>query len=286
MSATPPTPYRGDLDERLRAALAEDLGSGGDVTSAATIPPDTRGAGVIRAKAAGVLCGIDVACRVFALVDDSLLCTPLAVDGDPLDPGREVLRIQGPLRSILTGERVALNFLQRLSGIATLTRRYVDALPPGSSLKVCDTRKTSPLWRDLERHAVRAGGGTNHRWGLWDMVMIKDTHTDACGGLAEALERVKSARLGLPVAAEARSLAEARAAAEAGVDILMLDNMTDAEIARVVKELGGRCTTEVTGGITPERLPALARLGIDRVSVGALTHSAPALDLSLTLGIP
>lgn len=278
-----PSPFRPDLDDRLRAALAEDFGPDGDVTSRATIPAHTRGVGVIRAKAPGVLCGIDIARRVFSLVDESLRATPLAADGDRLEPGREVLRIEGPLRSILGGERVALNFLQRLSGVATLTRRFVDALPDGSSLKVCDTRKTTPLWRDLERLAVRAGGGTNHRWGLWDMVMIKDTHVDACGGLTEAVARVKAAGLGLPVAAEARTPDEARAGAAAGVDILMLDNMNDDDIARVVRELGTRCVYEVTGGVATERLPHLARLGIDRVSVGALTHSAPALDLSLTL---
>ena len=274
--------FRPDLEDRLRAALREDLGSG-DVTSLATLPPEQRGVGLIRAKADGVLCGMSVASRVFFLVDESLACKVLAPDGTRVRPGDPVLRIEGCLQSILIGERVALNFLQRLSGIASLTRRYVEALPPGSTLAVCDTRKTTPLWRDLERYAVRIGGGTNHRWGLWDMVMIKDTHVDACGGLAEALARVKQSSGGLPVAAEARTLEEARLAAQAGVDLLMLDNMRDDQIARVLAEVGERCAIEVTGGVTPERLPELARLGVHRVSVGALTHSAPALDLSLTL---
>jgi len=280
---TDPFQFRADLDDRLRAALAEDLGPGGDVTSRATIPAETRGTGVIRAKAKGVLCGSEIARRVFNLVDPSLSISHVAEDGTRLERGGEVMRIEGPLRSILTGERLALNFLQRLSGIASLTRRFVDALPRGSSLQVCDTRKTTPLWRDLERYAVRTGGGTNHRWGLWDMVMIKDTHVDACGGLEEAVRRVRAAGLGLPIAAEARTLDEARIGANAGVDILMLDNMTDDEIARVMSKLGDRCVYEVTGGVKPDRLPDLARLGVHRVSVGALTHSAPSLDLSLTL---
>ncbi len=275
--------FREDLDTRLLAALKEDLGPG-DVTSQAIVPADTAGTAVIRAKQEGCLCGVRVAERVFALIDDALACERRLDDGASLQPGDEVLRIRGPLRSILAGERLALNFLQRLSGIATLTRRFVQALPTGTPLSVCDTRKTTPLWRDLERLAVRTGGGKNHRSGLWDMVMVKDTHADAAGGLAQALDRVRRAGVNVPVAAEARTLEEARHAARAGVDILMLDNMNDAAIAEVVREVGKACTIEVTGGITPERLPQLARLGVHRVSVGALTHSAPALDLSLTLG--
>lgn len=280
-------PLRDDLDARLRAALAEDLGRG-DITSESTIPATARGRARIRAKATGVLAGIDIARRIFHLVDPALALEPLAADGALLTPGTVVLRIEGPLRSILAGERLALNFLQRLSGVATLTRLYVDALPPGSpALKVCDTRKTTPLWRDLERLAVRAGGGTNHRTGLYDMIMLKDTHVDACGGVAPALRRVfewmaaQPARV--PVACEARTLDEARAAAEGGADLVMLDNMDDATLAAAVDLLRGRAEIEVTGGITRERLPILARLGIHRVSAGAITHSAPALDLSLTL---
>jgi nicotinate-nucleotide pyrophosphorylase (carboxylating) len=280
---TAETPFRDDLDARLLAALKEDLGPG-DLTSQAIVPAHTVGTAVIRAKQQGCLCGVPVAERVFALIDNALACARQLDDGASLQPGDEVLRIRGPLRSIFAGERLALNFLQRLSGIATLTRRFVQALPPGASLSVCDTRKTTPLWRDLERLAVRAGGGTNHRSGLWDMVMIKDTHAAAAGGLAQALDRVRYAAVDVPVAAEARTLEEAREAARAGVDLLMLDNMTHDAIAQVVREVGKACTIEVTGGITPDRLPELARLGVHRVSVGALTHSAPALDLSLTLG--
>lgn len=279
-------PLRSDLDSRLRAALAEDLGRG-DVSSEATLAPDTRGHARIRAKSPGVLAGIDIAARVFRLVDPALALEPLAADGARLSPGTVVLRMEGTLRSILAGERLALNFLQRLSGVATLTRSYVDALPPGTRLKVCDTRKTTPLWRDLERLAVRAGGGTNHRTGLYDAVMLKDTHVDACGGVAPALRRVfewMATQPGrIPVACEARTLAEALAAAEGGADLVMLDNMDDAALAEAVASLRGRVEIEVTGGITRERLPILARLGIDRISAGALTHSAPALDLSLTL---
>lgn len=277
--------FRDDLDDRLRRALDEDLGPG-DVTSEATIPAGRAGRGVVRAKAAGVFCGAPVAARVFRLVDASLRVEPRAGEGEAVAPGREVLRVEGPLRAILAGERLALNFLQRMSGVATLTRRYVDALPPGATLEICDTRKTLPLWRDLDRYAVRRGGGRNHRWGLWDMIMIKDTHADACGGLAEALARARQARPSVPVAAEARTPEEARIAARAGVDLLMLDNMDDATLESVVAELRGGPALEVTGGVAPGRLARLARLGIHRVSVGALTHSAPALDLSLTLESP
>lgn len=277
--------FRPDLNDRIRAALAEDLGPG-DVTSEATIPPEARGRAVVRIKAPGCLCGIPVAMRVFAIVDERIRMTVLMKDGLDVKPGDEALRVEGHFRSILSAERLALNFLQWLSGIATLTQRYVRAVPPGISLAICDTRKTTPLWRDIERYAVRVGGGLNHRWGLGDMVMIKDTHSDASGGLGEALERVQRSGIGLPIAAEARTLEEALLAARSGVNLLMLDNMNDDEIAQVIGEIRGKCQVEVTGGVTPDRLARLAQLGVNRVSVGALTHSAPALDISLDLECP
>ena len=274
-----------DLDplaQRLRAALAEDLGSG-DVTSEVTLPEDAEGEAIIRAKAPGRLCGVPVAQWIFQWVDLATRIETLLEEGVALAPGDAVMRIQGKLRSILAGERVALNFLQRMSGIATLTRQYVDVIPSGCDLSICDTRKTTPLWRDLERYAVRVGGGTNHRSGLWDMIMIKDTHVEANGSLAEALRRVKEANRAVPVAAEARTYEEAEAAAQAGVDILMLDNMNNDSVQKAVSTFGQDSVIEVTGGVTIERIPTLAQLGVNRVSIGALTHSAPALDLSLTL---
>jgi len=271
-------------------ALEEDLGDG-DVTSRATIPPRAAGRGIIlaKSKATSVLCGIPIVQMVFSAVDTRLQITPLCEDGTLLHPGQNVLQVDGPLRSILAGERLALNFIQRMSGVATLTRRYMDSIPEVAPLVVYDTRKTTPLWRDLERYAVRMGGGRNHRWGLHDMVMVKDTHADACGGLGAALEHVQMANLGLPVAAEARTFGEALVAAAFNVDVIMLDNMTDEEIQlaiEAIRAMNVRCEIEATGGITAERLITLARMGIQRVSVGALTHSAPSVDFSLELESP
>jgi nicotinate-nucleotide pyrophosphorylase (carboxylating) len=266
-------------------ALREDVGPG-DATSIATIPRDLPGTGRIFAKQAGVLCGLDVAREVFRLTDPRIRLTAVARDGAALRPGDDIARVAGPLRSILTGERLALNFLQQLSGVATLTRRYVEALrTAGSAIEVVDTRKTTPLWRELERHAVRVGGGHNHRFALYDMYLIKNNHADAAGGVGEALRRVArhNARRRKPllVAVEARDLDEVRAILQEGADLILLDNMAPEAVVKAARLIGRRAKTEITGGVTLERIERLAGLAVDRVSVGALTHSAPALDIAL-----
>ena len=273
------------LRRLLAQALREDVGPG-DATSIATVPPPLAGSGRIFAKQAGVLCGVQVAREVFRLVDRRIRLTAVAQDGATLRPGDDIARVTGPLRSILTGERLALNFLQRLSGVATLTRSYVEALrAAGSRIEVVDTRKTTPLWRGLERHAVRVGGGHNHRFALYDMYLVKNNHADAAGGVGEALRRVAQhnarRRKCLPVAVEARNLDEVRAILAEGADLILLDNMTPEAIAKAARLIGRRAKTEITGGVTLKRLERLARLPVDRVSVGALTHSAPALDIAL-----
>jgi nicotinate-nucleotide pyrophosphorylase (carboxylating) len=204
-------------------------------------------------------------------------------EGDPVALGDPVFEVRAAMASILTAERVALNFLQRLSGIATLTRRYVDALGT-SRTQILDTRKTTPLWRDLEKYAVRVGGGHNHRFGLDDMILIKNNHADAAGGLGEAIRRIHEARRGrkrLPLVVEARNLAEVREAVARDVDVIMLDNFTPGALRRACGEIPSSIQTEASGGMTPRRVGAIARVGLDRISVGALTHSAPALDFAL-----
>ena len=273
----------GGLRERVRAALDEDLGAEGDVTTNAVFPADARGSAVVVAKESGVDCGG----RVFELVFELIGGVEVEVvigDGARVVPGDVAIRLSGSVRSLLAGERTALNFLQRLSGIATRTARMVDAA--GGRLLVCDTRKTTPLWRDLEKEAVRAGGGTNHRMGLYDMVMLKDTHADGAGSLAEALRRVQPLRPRLKVAAEARTMEEVRMALDGGADLLMLDNMDRATLRAAIALIAGRIPTEITGGVTEETLASIAELGVDRVSVGALTHSVKALDFSMRLAAP
>ncbi|MGQ9753879.1 MAG: carboxylating nicotinate-nucleotide diphosphorylase [Thermaceae bacterium] len=262
--------------------LLEDLGQG-DLTSALLIPEDQRGQGVILAKEEGVLAGIWVAQRVFHRVDAGIAFTPLIKDGDPLLPGLEVARLEGPLRGILAGERLALNLLQRLSGIATLTRRYVEAVR-GTGAVILDTRKTTPGLRALEKYAVRVGGGRNHRYGLFDGILIKDNHIRAVGSVKEAVRRAKAgAPHYLKVEVEVTTLEELEEALEAGAEVILLDNM-DLETLRVaVQRAKGRAVLEASGRMSLERVRAVAEAGVEYISVGALTHSAVALDLSLEL---
>jgi nicotinate-nucleotide pyrophosphorylase (carboxylating) len=272
-----------ELESLLRLALQEDVGSG-DVTSEATIPAAQMGEGFVFAKSQGVLCGVTVAERVMRLVDANTDMRVLAADGESLGKGMRIAELHGGLRSILTAERVMLNFLQRMSGIATLTRRYVDALrEAGSAIQVVDTRKTTPVWRRLERHAVATGGGVNHRFALYDMYLIKNNHADAAGGVGEALRRVREHNQGraLRIAVEARNLDEVRAILKQGADLILLDNMAVPEIREAVALIAGRAQTEITGGVTLENVRDYAGLPVDRISVGALTHSAPALDIAL-----
>jgi nicotinate-nucleotide pyrophosphorylase (carboxylating) len=202
-------------------------------------------------------------------------------DGARCRPGDVIAELAGPSRALLTGERTALNFLQHLSGIATLTRRFVDAT--GGRLTILDTRKTIPTLRALAKYAVRCGGGTNHRLGLYDAVLIKDNHIRLAGGIGEAVRRVRARGLALPIEVEAQSLAEVDEAIAAGPDVIMLDNLKDAEMREAVARIAGRARVEISGGVTLDRIPALAALGADVVSVGALTHSAPAADISLEM---
>lgn len=269
-----------NIRQRIRAALDEDLNEQGDVTTNAIFPEDARGYAVVVAKQEGVICGEFIFASVFQELGP-IAFRQLVPEGGKVFPGDRVVELDGSVRVLLAGERTALNFLQRLSGIATATRNLVNAV--GELVQVCDTRKTIPLWRDLEKYAVRCGGGTNHRMGLDDMVMIKDTHADGAGSLAEALRRVATAQPHLRVAAEARNLEEVHMALAAKVDLLMLDNMTVDEMREAIRLVDGRITTEITGGVTLDRARELAVLGIDRISVGSITHSVPALDLSMRL---
>jgi nicotinate-nucleotide pyrophosphorylase (carboxylating) len=266
--------------EIVRRAIAEDVGAG-DVTTEGTVPPWQRARGELRVKAPCVIAGIDVALEVFRQVDPSVVVQVHRADGEVCAPGDVVATLQGSAGKLLTAERTALNFLQRMSGIATLTRRFVEAA--GGRITILDTRKTTPTLRVLERYAVRAGGGTNHRGGLDGGILIKDNHVRLAGGVGEAVRRMQAAGAGMPVEVEAQSLDEVDAAIEAAADVILLDNLSTSEIVEAVRRIDGRARTEVSGGVSLERLPELAATGADYLSVGALTHSAPSIDLSFEL---
>jgi nicotinate-nucleotide pyrophosphorylase (carboxylating) len=269
-----------DVDLVVAAALAEDLGEREvDVTTKSVIDPDLMGEAVIVARKPGVLSGSDAAARVFDMIRPRADYIALVPDGGTVDAGEQVAKITGPLSAILIGERTALNFLQRLSGIATLTRRYADALAQFPDVTLLDTRKTTPGLRYLERAAVRAGGGHNHRDGLWDAILIKDNHVAAAGGVAEAVRRARKAAM--PVEVEVDTLEQLTEALDSGAEIVLLDNMPADVMRQAVEMTAGRAKLEASGGMTVGGAVAAARAGVDRISVGALTHSAPALDLSL-----
>jgi nicotinate-nucleotide pyrophosphorylase (carboxylating) len=266
----------------VRRALAEDIGAG-DVTTAATVSPDARGTATLLAKSPCVLAGLDVAREVFRQVDAGITFDALVADGATCAPGDVVARLAGPAAGLLIAERTALNVLQHLSGIATLTRRFVDAA--AGRLVVLDTRKTVPTLRSLAKYAVRCGGGTNHRVGLFDGVLIKDNHIRLAGGIRPAVDRVRARAGGMPIEVEAQSQADVDEALAAGADVIMLDNLSDDDVRAAVGRIAGRARVEISGGVTLERLPRLVTLGADTVSVGALTHSAPAADLSLEIDV-
>ena len=269
-----------DLREVVAAALAEDLGeSNVDVTTSSIVDPELMGEAKVVARKPGVLSGSDAAARVFEMLLPPSRYERVVADGTRLAAGDEVARVTGSLSSILVGERTALNFLQRLSGIATMTRRYADALAPYANVTLLDTRKTTPGLRSLERAAVRAGGGHNHRDGLWDAILIKDNHIAAAGGVREAIKRARKA--GIPVEVEVDTLEQLAEALEIGAEIVLLDNMTAELMRQAVEITAGRAKLEASGGMTLEGAVAAAKAGVGRISVGALTHSAPALDLSL-----
>ena len=271
------------LDRLIDLALDEDLGPAGDVTTRALVPPEARGRAELWAKERMVLSGSEAFARVFARVGSDTRVRFLARDGDEVGPRQKIAQLEGRLSSLLVAERTALNLLQRTCGISTLTRRAVEQL--GRHVKVLDTRKTSPGMRGLSKLAVRAGGGANHRFGLFDGVLIKDNHVAAVGGsVGEAIRRARQRVSSLmKVEAEVTDLDMLREAIAAGADVVLLDNMDDAQLAEAVRIAAGRVALEVSGGVTIERLPALARLGVDSVSMGALTHSARAMDLSLEI---
>lgn len=264
-------------------ALAEDVGPG-DVTTEATVASGAQCRAEIVAREGGVIAGLEVARATFAALDREVAFEALVAEGAQVEAGAAVARLTGPARAVLAGERTALNFLQRMSGIASLTRRYVDAVQ-GTKARICDTRKTAPGLRALDKYAVRAGGGHNHRFGLFDGLLIKDNHIRAAGGIESAVRLARSsAHHVLRVEVEAQTRSEVEEALSAGADVIMLDNMSPDEVARAVGFIAGRCEVEVSGGVTLETVRALAECGVDYISIGALTHSAPALDLALEFG--
>ena len=271
------------LDDSLRRWLEEDIGTG-DLTSEALIPEDAVTTGLIHSKDTGILCGVDVARRVFELLDPSLEFTALAKDGDTLAYGTKIAEIKGSARSVLTGERLALNLLQHMSGVATQTKQLADIAKPYGT-RVVDTRKTTPGLRQLEKYAVRVGGGHNHRLGLYDAILIKDNHIAVAGGVKEALARAKAyASHMTKIEIEVESLAQAKEAVQGGADVIMLDNMAPDEMKECVAMIGHRAVVEASGGITANNLAAAAAAGVDVISVGALTHSVKAVDISLDVG--
>jgi nicotinate-nucleotide pyrophosphorylase (carboxylating) len=263
-------------------ALAEDLGSG-DITSSLAIAPSAQGQARIEAREPLVVCGLPVAAEVFRQVDPELTLTGLAHDGDFAQPGDRLLEIRGSTRNLLSGERTALNFMARLCGIATQTRRYVDAVScTGTS--IVDTRKTLPGWRLLDKYAVAVGGGVNHRIGLFDGILLKDNHIAAAGSLEAAVKSTRSsAPANLRVQVEVESEAQAAAACEAGADFLLLDNCSPDEVRSIVERFRDRAILEASGGITLENVCLYAETGVHRISIGALTHSAPGSDLALEM---
>jgi nicotinate-nucleotide pyrophosphorylase (carboxylating) len=274
------------IEEIIDRALAEDLVKG-DVTTDALIPADRRGTGLIVAKKEGILAGINIAKQVFHRVDPELKVEVLLEDGAGVKPGSKVANVSGSIASILAAERVALNFLQRLSGIASETKRYVEAVK-GLPVRIMDTRKTTPGLRSLEKHAVKVGGGENHRMNLGDGMLIKDNHLAALRSQGLNIKQIvararQNSPQRLPVEVEVATASEALEAAEAEADIVMLDNMSLEDMRKAVKSIHGRVLVEASGGITLDNVRAVAETGVDFISIGALTHSVTALDISLEL---
>jgi nicotinate-nucleotide pyrophosphorylase (carboxylating) len=270
------------LDRLIDLALEEDLGPG-DITTQAVIAPELQGEAQIRAKQTLVVAGLMVAARVFQKVDPALKFTPAAADGQEAEPSQVLATVTGPVAAILTGERLALNFLQRLSGIATFTREMTRRIA-GSGALLVDTRKTTPGWRVLEKYAVRLGGGHNHRLGLFDGVLIKNNHLAAVGSITKAVRQAREkAHHLLKIEVEVTDLEGLEEALAAGADVIMLDNLDDATLRRAATLTGGRATLEASGSMTPERLPEAAATGVNLISMGRLTHSAPAADIHLRL---
>lgn len=272
------------VQDIVTRALREDIGNG-DITTRLTVPDSATGSGVIVAKEAGVIAGLQVAAICFHTVDSRVHFEALVEDGDSVQPGREIVRISGPAASLLAAERVSLNFLQRMSGIATLTSQFVERVR-GTKARIVDTRKTTPGLRALEKYAVRAGGGFNHRFGLDDGILIKDNHIAVAGGVAAAVTAAKGcAPHTLRVEVEVQNIVQAREVLEAGADALLLDNMTPSKMAEAVALVAGRAVVEASGGVSLDSVAEIAAAGADIISVGALTHSFKSLDLSLNISL-
>jgi len=277
-------PENFDLDGFVKQVLGEDLGKGGDVTSAATIAADARFTAEMNTRQPIVVAGIDIAAAFFRALDPKVEIEARAADGDQVAAGAVLLRLSGSARAMLSAERSALNTLQHLSGIATLTRQYVDAIE-GTGTVLLDTRKTIPGLRALDKFAARMGGAQNHRMRLDDGVLIKDNHLAVCGGVAEAVRRAKAANTGLQVQVEVDRIDQIEPALAAGADRLLLDNMDPAQLREAVRVVAGRVPLEASGGVTLQTIRSLAETGVNFISVGRITQSAPAVDIALDYGI-
>ncbi|MCE7887298.1 MAG: carboxylating nicotinate-nucleotide diphosphorylase [Alphaproteobacteria bacterium PRO2] len=273
------------IEKLVREALMEDLGHGRDVTSELLIPSDASAKAVLRARAPGIIAGLIVGLSAFTLSDGDFEITLHANDGETVEAGQDIAEIEGPARPLLTAERTALNFIQQMSGVATLTGKYVEKIK-GTHAKITCTRKTVPNLRALQKYAVRCGGGHNHRSGLDDMILIKDNHIAVAGGIEAALDLVSNAGHGLKIEIEVDTLKQLEAVLKhGGADIVMLDNFKPADLKKAVSLAKGKIVTEASGGVTLETVRAIAETGVDYISVGALTHSAPALDMGLDIDI-
>lgn len=273
-----------DVSQAVHAALAEDIGSG-DVTTLATVPEELAASAVMRAREPLVVAGLALAEAAFLELSSAVQSTRHVADGEHVPAGKTLLRLAGPARALLSAERVALNFLQRLSGVATLAAQFVEAIR-GTGAEILDTRKTTPGWRQFEKYAVKCGGATNHRFGLYDMVLIKDNHLAALEGaqpnpIAAAINRARTQYPRLKVEIETDTLEQVDQALEAGADLILLDNMNPVQLRLAVQKCKGRARTEASGGVTLASIRAIAEAGVDCISVGALTHSARAVDIGL-----
>lgn len=285
METDPPALPLHVVEKAVAAALREDLGTAGDITSAATIPASATATATFGVRKAGVIAGLPLAEAAFQQIDPSVQFVALVRDGDRVEPGTVIARVSGNARAILAAERVALNYLGRLSGIATATAALVDRVA-GTDARILDTRKTTPNLRVFEKYAVRCGGGVNHRFGLYDAVLIKDNHIAVAGGVTAAVGKARAA-VGdsIKIEVETTNLAEVEEAIAAGADTIMLDNMSLEEMRAAVQLVAGRAVTEASGNVTLDRIAAIAETGVDTISSGSITHSAPNLDIGLDVVI-
>ncbi len=273
------------VDRAVEAALLEDLGRAGDITAQATIPPSAKAIATFVTRRTGVVAGIDFAKRAMAMMDPAIRFSILAADGTRVKPGEVIARVEGPARAVLSAERVALNYLGRLSGIASATRHFADLVAHTRTRIVC-TRKTTPGLRAFEKYAVRCGGGANHRFGLDDAILIKDNHIAVCGSVAAAIERARAfAGHLVKIEVEVDTLDQLREAMTAKPDAVLLDNMGPDTLRQAVRIVAGRATTEASGGVGPDTVAAIAESGVDLISTGWITHSAPVLDIGLDIDV-